>query len=197
MDWQAQLGAIPAPPFGEQARSEWLAARFAEAGLSRVETDAVGNVLGWLPAANLPPESTGPVVVLSAHLDTVFPAGTPLNGIGFFNSYFTGQDVYNNWHGMYALFSSINANAFLNRVVVYVMPGEGIELGERISVDEARRRRPALCLAPQSGSSRRTQESPGAEAPGAGSRAPEECGPGRRWRGAERTPAPCRHLPLR
>jgi hypothetical protein len=71
------------------------------------------------------------------------PAGTPLNGVGFFNSYFNGQDVYNNWHGMHALFSSINANAFLNRVVVYVMPGEGLELGERISVDEARRRRPA------------------------------------------------------
>jgi hypothetical protein len=71
------------------------------------------------------------------------PAGTPLNGIGFFNSYFNGHDVYNNWHGMYALFSSISANAFLNRVVVYVMPGEGLELGERISVEEAGRRRPA------------------------------------------------------
>jgi hypothetical protein len=71
------------------------------------------------------------------------PAGTPLNGIGFFNSYFNGQDVYNNWHGMHALFSSINANAFLNRRVVYVMPGEGMELGERMSVEEAKRRRPA------------------------------------------------------
>ena len=71
------------------------------------------------------------------------PAGTPLNGIGFFNSYFNGQDVYNNWHGMYALFSSINANAFLNRVVVYVMPGEGMELGERLTVEEAKRKRPA------------------------------------------------------
>jgi hypothetical protein len=69
------------------------------------------------------------------------PAGTPLNGIGFFNSYFNGQDVYNNWHGMHALFSSINANAFLNRVVVYVMPGEGIELGERISAEEAKQKR--------------------------------------------------------
>jgi acetylornithine deacetylase/succinyl-diaminopimelate desuccinylase-like protein len=56
-----------------------LAARFANAGLSNVETDAAGNVFGWLPAAKLPPESTGPVVVLSAHLDTVFPAETPLN----------------------------------------------------------------------------------------------------------------------
>jgi tripeptide aminopeptidase len=79
MDWQQEVSAIPAPPFGEQARSAWLAARFAEAGLTNIETDAVGNVLGFLPAASLPPESSGPLVVLSAHLDTVFPADTPLN----------------------------------------------------------------------------------------------------------------------
>jgi acetylornithine deacetylase/succinyl-diaminopimelate desuccinylase-like protein len=81
MDWQTNLVAIPAPPFGEQARSEWLAARFGEAGLDRVDTDAIGNVFGILPAAKLPPESTGPVIVLSAHLDTVFPAGTSLNPV--------------------------------------------------------------------------------------------------------------------
>jgi len=79
MDWQLDLVAIPAPPFGEQARSEWLTARFAEAGLSSIETDAVGNVFGFLPAAGLPAESTGPIIVLSAHLDTVFPTETPLN----------------------------------------------------------------------------------------------------------------------
>ena len=50
-----------------------------EAGLSAVETDAIGNVVGILPAAHLPRESSGPVVVLSAHLDTVFPEGTPIN----------------------------------------------------------------------------------------------------------------------
>ena len=81
MDWQAEMVGIPAPPFGEQARSEWLAARFIEAGLSLVETDAVGNVFGWLPAAHLPPESSGPVVMLSAHLDTVFPAGVRLKPV--------------------------------------------------------------------------------------------------------------------
>jgi len=79
MDWQAELVAIPGPPFGEEARSEWLAAQFAQIGLSEVETDDAGNVFGTLPAANLPPENTGPVVVVSAHLDTVFPAETPLN----------------------------------------------------------------------------------------------------------------------
>jgi tripeptide aminopeptidase len=81
MDWQARLVAIPAPPFGEQARSAWLLTRFAEAGLSPVKTDEAGNVLAFLPATNLPPESTGPFVVLSAHLDTVFPLETPLNPI--------------------------------------------------------------------------------------------------------------------
>ncbi len=81
MAWQKEMVAIPAPPFGEKARAEWLAARFAEAGLSNVGTDAVGNVSGMLPATKLPAESTGPVVVLSAHLDTVFPAETPLNPV--------------------------------------------------------------------------------------------------------------------
>src|ERR1035438_5476260 len=81
MAWQANLVAIPAPPFGEQARSEWIAARFGEAGLANIQTDAIGNVMGFLQAAKLPPESSGPVVVLSAHLDTVFPAETLLNPI--------------------------------------------------------------------------------------------------------------------
>jgi acetylornithine deacetylase/succinyl-diaminopimelate desuccinylase-like protein len=78
MDWQARLVAIPAPPFGEAARTAWIAERFEEAGLTGVTTDAIGNVTGLIPAAGLPAESSGPVVVLSAHLDTVFPAATPL-----------------------------------------------------------------------------------------------------------------------
>jgi acetylornithine deacetylase/succinyl-diaminopimelate desuccinylase-like protein len=78
MDWQAELVNIPAPLNGEQARGEWIARRFAEAGLSRIETDAAGNVFGSIEAKELPPESTGPVVVVSAHLDTVFPPGTQL-----------------------------------------------------------------------------------------------------------------------
>jgi tripeptide aminopeptidase len=78
MDWQRELVAIPAPPFGEQARSRWFEQHFRNSGLQTVETDAVGNVIAVLPAPALPAESTGPVVVISAHLDTVFPAGSPL-----------------------------------------------------------------------------------------------------------------------
>jgi tripeptide aminopeptidase len=78
-DRQAELVAIPAPPFGEEARSHWLAARFAEIGLANIHVDELCNVIGFIPAAHLPADSTGPVVVLSAHLDTVFPAATLLD----------------------------------------------------------------------------------------------------------------------
>lgn len=81
MDWQRELVAIPAPLNGEQARAEWLGKQFLAAGLSAIEVDSVSNVYGTLPARHLPPESTGPVVVLSAHLDTVFPPETPLNPV--------------------------------------------------------------------------------------------------------------------
>ena len=83
------------------------------------------------------------------------PAGTPLNGIGFFNSYFAGHDQYNNWQGSYPLFSSINANAFLNHLAVYLMPGEGLELNPPMSVEEAQRKRP-----PQVVATARTRENP-------------------------------------
>jgi hypothetical protein len=69
------------------------------------------------------------------------PGGTPLNGIGYFNSVFAGHDVYNSWQGMYPLFSSINANAFLNHMVIYLMPGEGIEIGPTMTVAEAEKKR--------------------------------------------------------
>ena len=79
MDWQAELVAIPAPPFGEEARAAWISECFVKLGLAEVTTDAAGNVIGIVPATHLPAESSGPVVVLSAHLDTVFPAATLLN----------------------------------------------------------------------------------------------------------------------
>jgi tripeptide aminopeptidase len=81
LDWQTDLCEIPAPPFGEQARAAWLAERFAEIGLNKVQTDELGNVLAFLPAPHLDSASTGPVVVLSAHLDTVFPIETTLRAV--------------------------------------------------------------------------------------------------------------------
>jgi tripeptide aminopeptidase len=62
---------IPAPPFKEQERGEYLKRRLQEAGLSKVEIDEEGNCI-----ATRPGRSGSPVVVVSAHLDTVFPEGT-------------------------------------------------------------------------------------------------------------------------
>ena len=73
VQWQLEMARIPAPPFGENARAEWLAQRFRELRLEEVHTDDVGNVFGIRGG------SSKQFVVLSAHLDTVFPAGTPLN----------------------------------------------------------------------------------------------------------------------
>lgn len=79
MDWQVKIVGIAAPPFGEGLRAAWIAQWMTEAGLKEVRTDAIGNVIGIIPATHLPAESSGPVVVLSAHLDTVFPPGTVPN----------------------------------------------------------------------------------------------------------------------
>ena len=73
-------------------------------------------------------------------------SGTPLNAIGYADSYFNGMDVYNNWHGMYAFFSSLNENLFFNHMVSYVMPGEGIDVSARMSVEQAKLKLPAAVL---------------------------------------------------
>lgn len=72
--WQKELVEIPAPPFGEGPRAEWLARRFRDLGLHDVTLDEAGNVIGRMPGSH---EGSG-CVVLSAHIDTVFPAGTPI-----------------------------------------------------------------------------------------------------------------------
>ncbi len=72
---QVELVRVPAPSFAEEERGTRVRARFAELGLHEVRTDEVGNVLALLPGAADP---AAPPVVLSAHLDTVFPAGTDL-----------------------------------------------------------------------------------------------------------------------
>ena len=67
---QRELTEIPSPPFGEAARATRMAEMMVDAGLVDVELDGVGNVVGrWGPDQGAP-------MVVSAHLDTVFPSGT-------------------------------------------------------------------------------------------------------------------------
>jgi acetylornithine deacetylase/succinyl-diaminopimelate desuccinylase-like protein len=72
LDQQASICEIPAPPFKEQARAQELKRRFEQLGLRSVRIDAEGNVIGERPGT----AQDGPTVVVSGHLDTVFPEGT-------------------------------------------------------------------------------------------------------------------------
>jgi len=69
-DQQARLTEIPAPPFQEAQRAAAVKALLSSSGLN-VQIDKTGNVIGELPGA-----TEKEIVVLSAHLDTVFPPGT-------------------------------------------------------------------------------------------------------------------------
>lgn len=75
LNWQANLVAVPAPPFGEQGRAEWLRARFQELNLDEVYLDQIGNVIAVRRAS----QPARRCVLLSAHIDTVFPAETPID----------------------------------------------------------------------------------------------------------------------
>jgi tripeptide aminopeptidase len=70
---QVRICSIPAPPFGEQERAEYLRRRFLESGLTNAKIDEEGNCIALRPG-----QSARPLLVVSAHLDTVFPAGTDL-----------------------------------------------------------------------------------------------------------------------
>jgi tripeptide aminopeptidase len=67
---QIRLTEIAAPPFQEAQRAVAVKALLAASGLE-VEIDKTGNVIGELRGAN-----EKEIVILSAHLDTVFPAAT-------------------------------------------------------------------------------------------------------------------------
>lgn len=73
-DIQLEVTAIPAPPWGEKARSDWLKARFEGLGLAEVHQDELGNVFGIRPGT----DADAPYFALGAHLDTVFPEGTAI-----------------------------------------------------------------------------------------------------------------------
>lgn len=74
-EWQMEVTRIPAPPFGESHRADWLQARFLEMGLEEVHIDEAGNVMGIRPGT----VAGSKFVALTAHMDTVFPPGAPID----------------------------------------------------------------------------------------------------------------------
>ena len=72
---QMRATAVPAPPWAEAARGQWLAERFTELSLTDVHRDELGNVFAVRPGI----DPAAPFIALSAHIDTVFPADTVIS----------------------------------------------------------------------------------------------------------------------
>jgi tripeptide aminopeptidase len=68
-----KIQQVAAPTFHEAERARFVLEMFRQSGLSQLEIDSAGNALACLPGAG-----TDSPVVVSAHLDTVFPAETDL-----------------------------------------------------------------------------------------------------------------------
>src|SRR5215472_24407 len=96
---QRVIAEIPAPPFQERARAEYCQKRFVELGLKETAIDAAGNVIGLRRGTG-----HGPKLVVSAHLDTVFPPGTNVT-VTEDNGVLRGAGIGDNARGVAALLS--------------------------------------------------------------------------------------------
>jgi tripeptide aminopeptidase len=96
---QRAIAQVPAPPFQERVRADYCHKRFAELGLKETAIDAAGNVIGMRRGAG-----RGPKLVVSAHLDTVFPEGTDV-AVTEDNGVLRGAGIGDNARGLAALLS--------------------------------------------------------------------------------------------
>jgi tripeptide aminopeptidase len=98
IDLAVVIQQIPAPTFFEHQRGDFIRGRFLAEGLSNVSLDSIGNVYGCLPGGG----RIQPVVV-SAHMDSVFPASTELYVVRNEDK-IVGPGIGDNAAGLAALF---------------------------------------------------------------------------------------------
>jgi acetylornithine deacetylase/succinyl-diaminopimelate desuccinylase-like protein len=98
LDSIIEIQQIPAPTFEEAARAAYMEGRFRALGLSDVEQDDLHNVYGLIRGGS----SERRPLVVSAHLDTVFPAGTDLT-VHRNGDYLYGPGIGDNCTGLAGL----------------------------------------------------------------------------------------------
>jgi tripeptide aminopeptidase len=146
-DQQARLTEIPAPPFQEAQRAAAVKDLLAEAGLA-VNTDKTGNVIAELRGAN-----EKEIVIVAAHLDTVFPAGTDVK-VRRDGSRMTAPGISDNGAGIAALLALARAVQFAHvkpqRTILFAgdigEEGEGNLRGMRALVDAYRSKLKAVVV---------------------------------------------------
>ncbi len=124
---QIQLTEIPSPPFGESRRGELLRKLFESAGL-KVRVDSAGNVIGERPGSGA---SAKDVVLLAAHVDTVFPAGTDVR-VKRSGTRLQAPGIADNSAGLAAIVAVARAlnDSHLNTGMTLVFAGDTGEEGE-------------------------------------------------------------------
>jgi tripeptide aminopeptidase len=146
-DEQARLTEIPAPTFQESERAAAVKVLLSAVGLE-VTTDKTGNVIGLLRGS-----SDKEVVVLSAHLDTVFPVETEVK-VHREKSRMTAPGISDNGAGLAALVAVARAiheaRIQPQRGILFVAnvgeEGEGNLRGMRAVVDAYRDRLKAVIV---------------------------------------------------
>jgi acetylornithine deacetylase/succinyl-diaminopimelate desuccinylase-like protein len=146
-DEQARLTEIPAPSFQEAERAAAVKVLLSAVGLE-VSTDKTGNVIGLLRGA-----SDKEIVILSAHLDTVFPAGTDVK-VHRDKTRMTAPGISDNGAGLAALVAVARAlheaRIQPQRTILFVADvgeeGEGNLRGMRAIVDAYRERLKAVIV---------------------------------------------------
>jgi tripeptide aminopeptidase len=105
---QKRITEIPAPPFKEKVRAEYYLKRLQELGLKDASIDSEGNVIALRKGSG----GGKPKLVVSAHLDTVFPEGTDVS-VKEKDGAILAPGIGDDSRGLAALLSllkSINAN---------------------------------------------------------------------------------------
>jgi tripeptide aminopeptidase len=151
-DQQVRITEIPAPPFQEAARASVVKTLLAESGLN-VQIDKTGNIIGELPGA-----SDKEIVMLTAHLDTVFPPGTDVK-VRRDGEHLSAPGISDNGTGLAALVSIARAiqesKIKPRRTILFVADvgeeGEGNLRGMRALVEAYRTRLKAAVVLDGSG----------------------------------------------
>jgi tripeptide aminopeptidase len=149
---QARLTGIPAPPFQEAGRAAAVRPLFAEAGLA-VDVDKTGNVIGELRGVN-----EKEVIIVAAHLDTVFPPGTDVR-VQREGTRMSAPGISDNGAGLAALLalarSMHSAHLKPQRTILFVADvgeeGEGNLRGMRALIEAYRSKLKAVVVLDGSG----------------------------------------------
>lgn len=92
---------IPAPTFYENKRSQFMLERFQDENLADISMDEIGNVYARLPGSGL-----NKSILVSAHLDSVFPIDTDL-GIERSSDKISGPGIGDNAIGLAGLIALV------------------------------------------------------------------------------------------